>query len=111
MFRALIIDDDSAHAERLSNTVASRGLHVDLVRDENEAINLLRDHSVSYELAIVNVSCASREWPLILGQIQEACWQAGRYSNPLMICVSDRRQEPQIELAVERQGARFVCEG
>jgi hypothetical protein len=110
MHDTLIIDADSAYAERLVRTLRLRKLRVDVVRDSTEAIVRLCHRALRYQLVIINVSDASQPWPVILGRLREACSYPGRCSRPLFLCVSRREREPEFELAIERSGARYVVE-
>ena len=110
MYRALLIDDDTPHAERLSQQLQRRCVEVELVREIRTAISILRRRAQLYELVIINASDATQPWLNILDRLQEACHCTGSYPTPLFLCVSITPREPQFELGIERKGVRYVHE-
>jgi hypothetical protein len=110
MYKTLLIDADSVHADRVIDRLARQELRVELVSDFARAESVLRSPASSFELVIVNVSDRAQAWIPILGNLQRACRESGRPSLPLFLCVSTRRREPLFELEIERKGARYVFE-
>lgn len=104
MYRALIIDHDLLHAERLIQELPALGLRPELVQTPAEAI--VRLLASRYDLVIINISERSRPWLSILDELHEARHEA----PPLFLCVSNHQLDPHFELAIESKGARYVFE-
>ena len=109
MPKALLIDDDPVHAERLIHRLTAQQIHVRRVNDSAEAEDELRHPMLPYDLVIVNVSNPDKPWITILAKLQGVCRRSGW--GPLILCVSNRPREPRFELELERQGARYALEG
>src|ERR1700730_8817786 len=70
--KALLIDYDSVHAERLIECLAERrSFVVELCPTIQQAVLKLSRRGADYELVIVNVSDASRPWIRFLHVLQE----------------------------------------
>jgi hypothetical protein len=110
MTRALLIDDDSDHAERLGRELALRGLTVIYASDAEKATKQLLENASVCDLVILCIADRARPWLSFLKAMQEACWQAGFLEFPLFLCVSRVELGLEFQLRVERMGARFACE-
>lgn len=110
MARALVIDEDTNHAEQLLGRLQLRSLVVDRVCSLEHAITKLRRCEEGYALVIINTSDASFEWCRALQKLQATCHQSVGRSGPLLLCISLVQQRPEFILQLERTGARFVYE-
>lgn len=108
MYRALLIDSDATHAQRLATRLETRKLKVEILSRPQEAVARLNRRDVPCELVIINTSDPSQPWIRTLGKLQVASRQSGSWPRPLFLCFSGRKREPQFELAIERMGARYV---
>lgn len=110
MIRALLIDDDSDHAERLERELNQRGLGTIYAAGIREAIRKLKSRTAQVELVIICMADPSRPWLAILHQLQQTSWQSGIREFPLFLCVSRYRPGAEHQLKIERMGARHVFE-
>ena len=109
MYTAILIDDDKMHAEVLAARLRARGLDVARHEDADRALFVLTRTRRPCDLVLINVSDSSQPWLKIVGELQKACFSFSR-CNPLILCLSTVKREPQFELQVEHLGARFVYE-
>ncbi len=110
MYRALLIDDDARHAERLIARLQPRPLAIERLRKPEEAIAKLGRHTNGYQLVIVNVSDACYPWLRTLRRLQEVCCQLTGRSAPSFLCLSQSEKPPGFVLQIEHLGARYVFE-
>jgi hypothetical protein len=111
LYHALLIDDDSAHAERLTRRVLQPlTLVVEHVRRLDEAMMRLQHHTNPYALVIVNVSANVFPWFRALQRLQHACLRVKGQAVTLFLCVSKTQKETDFILRIEHMGARFVYE-
>ncbi len=90
MFRVLLIDDVSTHAEQGGIILAQRGLDVTRVADIGEAIKKLQAGGRVWEIVILVIGELSRPWFTVLHNLQEAAWHGAIPEVPLFLCVSKR---------------------
>jgi CheY-like chemotaxis protein len=110
MTSILLVDDDAAHAERVSSMLAQRGLGVTRVAEIDEAIKRLQVRARAWEIVVLVVGDHSRPWFSVLHNLQEAAWQGALLEVPLFLCVSKRDLGTDFELRIERMGARYAYE-
>jgi ActR/RegA family two-component response regulator len=110
MTSALLIDDDAAHAERVGIMLAQRGLVVTRVADIGEAIKWLQVRARAWEIVVLVFGDRSRPWLAVLRELQEAGRQAGFLEVPQFLCVSRLHLGVEVQLQIERMGARYACE-
>ena len=110
MYRALIIDNDSAHADRLLELMRPRSLSVDRVADSETGIAKLRRYAGEYVLVIVPISDSRLPWCRTLAKLQAACRSANDWSVPFFLCVGRTDLRPGLILRLERLGVRYVRE-
>jgi CheY-like chemotaxis protein len=110
-YRALVLDSDEDHAERLITEVLHpQNLVVDHVRSPQEAIVRLQHRTHHYELVILNISANGPLWDKTLQKLRHACQRVNGQTAPLFLCVSKTQKETDFILRIERMGARFVYE-
>ncbi|HEV2523423.1 MAG TPA: hypothetical protein VGT24_13670 [Candidatus Acidoferrales bacterium] len=85
-------------------------LAVETCGDLQRAMLRLQQDAARYELVIVNISNPTKPWARIIHDLQEAAFHSSRQLGPFFLCVSSSRQPPELRLALEREGARFVYE-
>jgi DNA-binding NtrC family response regulator len=110
MTNLLFIDDDAAHAERLVILLTRRGLAVTYVAEIGDAIKKIQARERAWEIVVFVFGDHSRPWFSVLHNLQEAAWHGALPEVPLFLCVSKRDLGTDVELRVERMGARYVCE-
>lgn len=110
MAKVLLIDDDSDHAEQLGQGLAQRRLTVIHAANSGEAIAKLRDREGTCDLVILCMANRSRPWLAVLHDLQQAGRQAGLFELPLFLCVSRLQLEADLQLQIERMGARYASE-
>lgn len=111
LYRALLFDDDAAHAERLiARILQPQRLAVEHVRSLDEAVARIQRRTNCYELVIVNVSANGPPWQRTLRKLQQACQRLNGQAAPLFLCLSNTRKAPDFILQTERLGARYVFE-
>jgi DNA-binding response OmpR family regulator len=108
-YAAMLIDDDDMHAEALTARLRARGLNVDRYSNADRAFSALMHNRAHYDLTLINVSDSSRPWLRIVRKLQDACFSFGHH-HTMILCLSTVRREPQLELQIERLGARLVYE-
>jgi CheY-like chemotaxis protein len=110
MTNLLLVDDDAAHAEKIGIMLAERGLAVTRVADISEAIKRLQIRARVWEIVVLVFGDHSRPWFRILQSLQEAAWHGALPEVPLFLCVSKRDLGIDVELRIERMGARYAYE-
>jgi ActR/RegA family two-component response regulator len=111
LYRALLLDNDAAHAERLITQVLQpQSLVVDHVRRVEETIVKLQHSTNYYALVILNVSANGLPWHRALQKLQHACRRVNGQAASLFLCVSKTQKETEFILRIEHMGARFVYE-
>jgi len=110
MLSVLLIDDDDDHAGRLDKVLAERGFIVTRAADCGQAIATLRNRTTTCDLVILSMAGRSRPWLTVLRDLQEAGRQAGFLEAPQFLCVSRLHLGVDMQLQIERMGARYVCE-
>jgi len=110
MIKALLIDEDRAHAECLERVISRRGLVTSWTASVREAVGRLQRREASFDLVVLSIADRSHTWIEILNELQQAAWQAGISEFPLFLCVSRLRFGTEFQLQIERMGARLVHE-
>lgn len=110
MHRALIIDNDTAHANGLREILRPHGLVVDRATESEQAIGKLRRCIEPYELVILTIADTRSPWWRILENLHAACRRSNGRSVPLFLCVGRTPLRPEFILRLERLGARYVRE-
>lgn len=110
MYRLLLIDHDTIHAERLAARLRQRGLVVTIVTSVEEAANRLQMRTLLYELVVIVGSGLPEGWLRILRRVKRACRPLYLLHRPLFLFVSNRKCNPHLRLRIERQGARYIQE-
>ena len=110
MYRALIIDNDAAHANGLRELLLPHNLTVDRASDPEQAIAKLRRGADEYVLVIVTISDTRSLWGRILGNLQAACRRENGSLLPLFLCIGRAKLGPEFILQLERLGTRYVRE-
>jgi hypothetical protein len=108
--RVLLIDRDAAHAAGLAERLRREHLLVEITENIQHAGMELRRQPQSYKLVVVDVTDVRQPWISIVRQLMESSRQSTFSSMPLFLCFSRVKREPHFELAIERLGARYVCE-
>jgi DNA-binding response OmpR family regulator len=107
----LLIDEDGDHAEQLGQRLAERSLTVIHAADSRAAIAQLRNQEYLCDLVILSMAHRSRPWLTALRELQEAGRQAEFLEVPQFLCVSRLHLGVDLQLQIERMGARYACEG
>jgi ActR/RegA family two-component response regulator len=110
MPRVLLIDEDGGHAEQLGRKLAERGLTVIRAAGSGAAIAQLRNRESVCDLVILCMTDRSRPWLEILRNLQHARLQSGFAELPLFLCVSRLPLGIDVQLQIERAGARYASE-
>ena len=110
MRRVLLIDDDEDHAGLLGHALRERGFIVTRVANSEQAATTLRSRTTTCDLLILSIAHRSRAWLTALFDLQEGCTQAGFLEVPQFLCVSRLHLGVDMQLQIERMGARYVCE-
>ena len=110
MPRVLLIDDDHDHASQLDHALRERGFIVTCVADGGEASAMLRNRTTTCDLVILTMAHRSGAWLTALRDLQEGCTQAGFLEVPQFLCVSRFHLGADLQLQIERMGARYACE-
>lgn len=110
MRRVLLVDDDEDHAGQIDHALRERGFIVTRVADGGEASAMLRDRATPCDLVILSMAHRSRAWLTALRDLQEGCTQAGFHEAPQFLCVSRVHLGADLQLQIERMGARYACE-
>lgn len=105
----LLVDDDSIHAQKLTQRLRQKGLFLEICHGVQDAMGRLRQPAAQYDLVIVNVSGSCRPWGRILRDLREASYRSSR-PGPLFLCVSQTTKPPQLRLRLEQGGARLAYE-
>jgi ActR/RegA family two-component response regulator len=108
MYRLLLIDQDSMHAERLATCLRERGLGVLIAESIEEAARRLQQRLPSFELVVVVTSGMTEQWLVALRRLVEASRQYSMCQGPLFLFVARRKCSPNLRLQIERLGARYV---
>jgi DNA-binding response OmpR family regulator len=109
MLRALLIDDGD-HAEQFARRLTERNLAVIHASDPRKAIAKLRGRDYLCDLVILCMAGHSQPWLEVLRDLQQANHQAGLREVPLFLCVSRLQLGIDLQLQIERMGARYACE-
>ena len=109
--QVLVVDGDQRHAESLCVGLSRQGLKARVFSSPEQAAQRLRRPSSDYGIVILNISNLLPNWVKVLAKLQAACFESGVYPLPLFLCVSTIKQLPELELRIERMGARYVFEG
>jgi CheY-like chemotaxis protein len=110
MYRLLLIDQDSIHAERLAICLRERGLAVVIAESIEESARRLQQRLPPYELVILVASCIPEQWLAILRRLVAACREQSLCQGPLFLFASRRNCSPHLRLQIERLGVRYVRE-
>ncbi len=110
MYRALIIDEDSRHAEQLDQLLSLRFVASDCVPCADEGFRILRVSAHEYALVIITISDNRSLWWRTLEKLQAACRSRRSWSLTLFLCVSKTDLRPESILRLEGAGARYVRE-
>lgn len=110
MIKALLIDNDRVHAERLEQELNRRGLTTIYVASSREALKQLENRAGSIDLVVLAIADLRQPWLEILHQLQQASWRAGIGEFPLFLCISRPSLRAEFQLQIERMGARHVIE-
>jgi hypothetical protein len=111
LYRALLLDADANHAERLITRVLQpQRLVVDHVHHPEEALVRLQQRNHEYVLVIINISAMGSPWHRVLQELQHACRKVSCRTPPLFLCVSKTEKETEFILKIEHMGARYVYE-
>jgi DNA-binding response OmpR family regulator len=110
MHRVLLIDDDEDHAGHLDGVLTERGFIVIHVADHRQATAMLRNRTTVCDLVILSMAHRSRAWLTVLRDLQEAGTQARFLEVPQFLCVSRFHLGADLQLQIERMGARYACE-
>jgi ActR/RegA family two-component response regulator len=108
MYRLLLIDQDSMHAERLATCLREHGLGVLIAESIEEAARRLQQRLPSFELVVVVTSGMTEQWLVALRRLVEASRQYSMCRGPLFLFASRRKCSPNLRLRIERLGARYV---
>ena len=110
MPRVLLIDDDHDHAEELTRGLAERRLTVIHAADSEAAVATLRNRTTLCDLVILSMAHRSGAWLTTLRDLQHAGRQAEFLEVPQFLCVSRFHLGADLQLQIERMGARYACE-
>ena len=110
MYRALIIDNDTAHANGLHELLRPHDLVVDRASDPEQAVLKLGRSADKYVLVIVTVSNTRSPWWRIIENLQEACRCSTSSLAFLFLCIGRMGLRPEFILRLERLGVRYVRE-
>jgi ActR/RegA family two-component response regulator len=110
MYRALLIDQDTNHAERLAFRLRQRGLVVTIAESVSKAARHLEQRIPIYELVLVVAAGAPDQWLDALRSLVHASRQFGMFLGPLFLLISRSRCNPHLRLRIEHLGARYACE-
>lgn len=108
--RALLVDPDPHHAQKVLHQLEKIGIAVDTCGDLRAAAARLRMSSTPYELVLVEISDRTKSWERIIHNLQEAAHQSHHQPTPFFLCISRSRTSPELRLALERKGARLAYE-
>jgi hypothetical protein len=106
----LLVDSDAIHARRFVQCLHGRGVLIEECQSPGDALNTLGRRADCYDLVVVNISDSSKPWERIIYELQEASAQSRRQEGPLFLCISCCRKPPQMQLMLERKGARVAYE-
>ena len=107
----LLIDSDADHSERLAHCLESAGIVTETVVQLSSAAQRLRQNGKQYDVVVVDISNPTKDWSRIVHDLQEVAYQSDRQLGPLFLCISRLRRSPELQLALERKGARVAFEG
>ena len=110
MYRALIVDADSAHADKLATLLQLHKLLVVRAATQEQAQRSLQHAANGYVLVIVTISDNWSPWPRTIEKLQNACRSLNEGSTPLFLCIATAELRPDVILRIERTGARYVRE-
>lgn len=110
IYRALVVDSDASHAACLIGQLRRRNVLGEVVESIPDAASTLRVHGSQYKLVIIHAMDSAKPWLAILSKLQEACNDPRNPTTPLFLFISNRRREPEFELAIEAKGVRYVYE-
>lgn len=110
MYYALLIDDDSSHAEQLAARLGLRRVITHRVCKPEQALGTLGDSSEKYALVILNITNRFYPWCGVLGKLRDAFRQLSDCPGTLFLCVSKAQLPPELILQIEQAGARYVRE-
>jgi DNA-binding response OmpR family regulator len=105
--RILVLDSDKDHANALMVALEEQG-HAVTVITQKDFSALLERGLWQYDVVILVVTdTRSENWALL----QKICrWSPKHLPKPQVLCLSTVRQDPDIRIRIERQGARFLHE-
>jgi ActR/RegA family two-component response regulator len=109
MYRVLLVDQDTNHAERLALCLRQRGLAVSIADSIPESARLLRQRIPVCDLVLVAVAEMSDRWLDTLLSLIEASRQLHFSLGPLFLLASRQNCNPHFRLRIERLGVRYVC--
>ena len=110
MHRALIIDNDTDHADGLRELLRRHSCEADRAADSEQAVMRLRCYAERYELVILTIADNRSPWWRILEKLRDVCQCSERWSAPLFLCIGRIELRPEFILRLERLGARYVRE-
>jgi CheY-like chemotaxis protein len=110
MYRALLVDQDANHAERLALCLRQHGLTVSIADSVPEAARRLRQRIPTCDLVLVAASGMQDQWPEALCVLVRASRQLCMSLGPLFLFASRQKCYPRLRLRIERLGARYACE-
>lgn len=109
MYKALIIDNDVAHADRVAELLEYRGFAIERVTSVEAGCNKLRGSKDNYALVVVTEFDGGIEWSGVLKRLQSALQITG-FLRPLVLCIGRTKVPAETILWVERLGGRYVYE-
>ncbi len=108
MAKVLLLDSDEGHAKELARWLEQHKHSVAVYSPNRDGLNKLRADDVDFDIVILYMSVDRRaDWE-ILDQIRRI--GEGRGPGPMILCASRTYRGPQIELEIEKKGARLVYE-
>jgi hypothetical protein len=108
MPKALLFVSDALSESHLRQLLESRRVSVVTFEDLMKAKHTLADEGIVYEFVVVTIKDRSRSVVRILRELQDASRQRGFWELPLFLCVSYVENDPELQLQIERLGARYV---
>lgn len=110
MYRALLVDQDMNHAERLASRLRQHGLVVSIADNVPAAELRLRQRIPTCDLVLVAASGTPDQWLDTLRILVQASRQPCLSFGPLFLLAAHQKCNPHLRLRIERLGARYACE-